>query len=261
MRYFNLSLARCDSGHAESRYSPGSVDSSDTRRRGIWANGTRDGCSVPFCSRATCGGGHAHRCRAHCAAPVVPHSFASEAEVGPCRRNGAVRFVISGLRTNGWPKTGKSMRYNSRTRVRRPMPFRKHQVDCLRPWRLPSPWILKRILLAIFNIRTGTKRARACRGALSGRISSESGARGWLGASVRACFVKSNRAKGDPSTCGDARGVWNGCATGVPADAGQHAAPIPTHPSRRMRHRPNRPTRKVGHNPSAQEDARHLPAE
>ena len=115
------------------------------------------------------------------------------------------------------------------------MPFRKHQVDCLRFWRLSSPWILKRILLAIFNIRAGAKRARACRGALSGRISSESGARGWLGASVRACFVKSNRAKGDPSTCGDARGVWNGCATGIPADARQYAAPIPIHPSRRMR--------------------------
>ena len=52
------------------------------------------------------------------------------------------------------------MRYNSRTRVRQPMPFRKHQVDCLRPWRLPSPWILKRILLAIFNIKAGAKRAR-----------------------------------------------------------------------------------------------------
>ena len=60
-----------------------------------------DGRCVPFCPQATCGGGHAHRCRAHCAAPVVPHSFASEAEVGPCRRNGAVRFVVSGLRTNG----------------------------------------------------------------------------------------------------------------------------------------------------------------
>ena len=46
------------------------------------------------------------------------------------------------------------------------MTFRKHQVDCLRPWRLPSPWILKRILLAIFNIRTGAKGAGACRGAL-----------------------------------------------------------------------------------------------
>lgn len=77
-----------------------------------------DGRCVPFCPQATCGDGHAHRCRAHCAAPVVPHSFASEAEVGPCRRNGAVRFVVSGLRTNGWPKTGKSMRYNSRTGVR-----------------------------------------------------------------------------------------------------------------------------------------------
>ena len=31
---------------------------------------------------------------------------------------------------------------------------------------LPSPWILKRILLAIFNIRAGAKRAGACRGAL-----------------------------------------------------------------------------------------------
>ena len=100
---------------------------------------------------------------------------------------------------------------------------------------LPSPWILKRILLAIFNIRTGAKGAGACRGTLSGRISSESGARGWLGASVRACFVKSNRAKGDPSTCGDARDARNGCAAGIPADARQYAAPIPIHPSRRMR--------------------------
>ena len=124
------------------------------------------------------------------------------------------------------------------------MALGKHQVDCLRLWRLSSPWILKRILLAIFNIRAGAKRARACRGALSGRISSESGARGWLGVSVRACFVKSNRAKGDPSTCGDARGVWNGCATGIPADAGQHAAPIPTHPSRRMRNRPESANKK-----------------
>ena len=115
------------------------------------------------------------------------------------------------------------------------MPFRKHQVDCLRLWRLSSPWILKRILLAIFNIRAGAKRARACRGALLMGDSGEGGARRWPGASVRACFVKSNRAKGDPSTCGDARGVWNGCATGIPADARQYAAPIPIHPSRRMR--------------------------
>ena len=40
------------------------------------------------------------------------------------------------------------------------MPFRKHQVDCLRLWMLSSPWILKRILLAIFNIRAGAKKAR-----------------------------------------------------------------------------------------------------
>ena len=89
-----------------------------------------------------------------------PALIAPEAEVGPRRRNGAVWFVISGLRTNGQLKTGKSMRYNSRTGVRQPMPFRKHQVDCLHLWRLSSPWILKRILLAIFNIRAGAKRAR-----------------------------------------------------------------------------------------------------
>ena len=98
---------------------------------------------------------------------VRTSSFAPEAEVGPCRRNGAVQFVISGLRTNGQPKTGKSMRYNSRTGVRQPMPFRKHQVDCLRPWRLSSPGILKRILLAIFNIR-GREEARGpSRGSLA----------------------------------------------------------------------------------------------
>mgnify|MGYP004481282115 CR=1 len=43
-----------------------------------------------------------------------PAPIAPEAEVGPYRRNGAVQFVISGLCTNGQPKTGKSMRYNSR---------------------------------------------------------------------------------------------------------------------------------------------------
>lgn len=58
------------------------------------------------------------------------------------------------------------MRYNSRTGVRQPMALGKHQVDCLRLWRLSSPWVLKRILLAIFNIRTGAKGAGACRGAL-----------------------------------------------------------------------------------------------
>lgn len=40
------------------------------------------------------------------------------------------------------------------------MPFGKHQVDRLLLWMLSSPWILKRILLAIFNIRAGAKRAR-----------------------------------------------------------------------------------------------------
>ena len=95
-----------------------------------------------------------------------PRSFEPEAEVEPCWRNGAVRFVISGLRTNGLPKTGKSMRYNSRTGVRQPMPFRKHQVDCLHPWRLPSHGKLLRRLLAIFNIRTGAKRPEARRRAV-----------------------------------------------------------------------------------------------
>ena len=155
VKYLNPSLARCDSGRAESRYSPNPADSSDARRLSIWANGTRG--RVP-CAILLAGDMQGRAC-----SPLPrpsPAPIAPEAEVGPCWRNGTVRFVVSGLRTNGWPKTGKSMRYNSRAGVRQPMPFRKHQVDCLCLWRLSSPWILKRILLAIFNIRAGAKRAR-----------------------------------------------------------------------------------------------------
>ena len=118
------------------------------------------GCSVPFCPQATCGGGHAGTIDARLAPRPSPALIAPEAEVGPRRRNGAARFVVSGLCMNGQPKTGKSMRYNSRTGVRQPMSFRKHQVDCLRLWRLSSPWILKRILLAIFNIRASAERVQ-----------------------------------------------------------------------------------------------------
>lgn len=116
------------------------------------------GCCVPFCPRATCGGGHAHRCRAHCAAPIArAHRARSRSGAMPTKRGRAVRHF--GPSHERLAQTGKSMRYNSRTGVRQPMPFRKHQVDCLRLWRLSSPWILKRILLAIFNIRAGAKMA------------------------------------------------------------------------------------------------------
>ena len=160
VRYFNLSLARCDSGRAVSRYSPSSVDSSDMRQRSIrakWHKGADAACH--FARERHAGAGARTidaRIAPHPSLPLIP----PEAEVGPCRLNGAVRFVIPGLRTNGLLKTGKSMRYNSRTGVRQPMPFRKHQVDCLCLWRLPSRGNLLRILLAILSIKAGAKRAR-----------------------------------------------------------------------------------------------------
>ena len=191
VRYFNLSLARCDSGHAESRYSPSSVDSSDTRRRSIGQMAQGAGAACHF-ARGRHAGAGMRTVAARIAPRPSPVPIAPEAEVGPRRRNGAVQFVISGLRTNGFPKTGKSMRYNSRVGVRQPMPFRKHQVDCLRLWRLSSPWILKRILLAIFNIRAGAKRARdLSRGPQRKDFECEQGAE-MAGASMRTCFVKSN---------------------------------------------------------------------
>ena len=90
------------------------------------------------------------------------------------------------------------MRYNSRTGVRQPMPFRKHQVDCLHLWKLPSHGKLLRRLLAIFNIRAGAERAGACRKAPSGRISSESRARRWLGPPCGRVLSSRTEQKGGP---------------------------------------------------------------
>ena len=57
-------------------------------------NGTRGGRSVPFCSRATCGGGHAHRCRAYCAAPIArAHRTRGRSGATPAKRGRAVRHL------------------------------------------------------------------------------------------------------------------------------------------------------------------------
>ena len=142
VRYFNLSLAKFDLRRGVSRHSPSSVDSSDTRQRSIRAKWHKGTDALYHFARKRHAEAGTRTVAARIAPRPSPAPIAPEAEVGPCRRNRAVRFVVSGLRTNGQPKTGKSMRYNSRTGVRQPMPFRKHQVDCLRLWRLPCLRIL-----------------------------------------------------------------------------------------------------------------------
>ena len=177
-----------------------------------------------------------------------PRSFAPEAEVGPCWQNEAVQFVISGLRTNGLLKTGKSLRYNSRIGVRQPMPFRKHQVDCLRLWRLSSPWILKRILLAIFNIRAGAKRTWGLsQGCLAKGFRARAGrGDGWGPPCGR--VLSSRTGQGGPFLVNI---TMRGCSRR--AERVRHGRPRrrkatyrapPIHPSRRMRNRPESANKK-----------------
>ena len=156
VKYLNLSLARCDSGRAESRYSPNPADSSDARRLSIWANGTRG--RVP-CAILLAGDMQGAGTRA-IAAPIAPtHSHQRQkwgraGETGPCGSS-----FRAFARTAG-PKLAKVCVLTPTLELDSQVPFRKHQVDCLRLWRLSSPWILKRILLAILSIRAGAKRAR-----------------------------------------------------------------------------------------------------
>ena len=89
------------------------------------------------------------------------------------------------------------MRYNSRAGVRQPMPFRKHQVDCLCLWRLSSPWILKRILLAIFNLRGREEGRRLSQGCLAKGFRVKAGARGWLGPPCGRVLSSPTEQKGD----------------------------------------------------------------
>ena len=192
-----------------SRHSPSSVDSSDTRQRSIRAKWHKGTDALYHFARKRHAEAGTRTVAARIAPRPSPAPIAPEAEVGPCRRNRAVRFVVSGLRTNGQPKTGKSMRYNSRTGVRQPMPFRKHQVDCLHLWRLSSTWILKRILLAIFNLR--------------GREEGPGLSQGCLAKGFR---VKAGR--------GDGRGLHAGMPaareTGAPRASRQGKAICRTHP-------------------------------
>ena len=159
-------------------------------------------------------------CRKHCVVPVAAF-IRARGRSGARRRNGAVRFVISVLRTNGQPKTGKSLRYNSRTGVRKPGPFRKHQVDCLRLWRLPSHGNLLRRLLAIFNIRGREEGPGAVTGLSCGGVSSEGGTRRRPGPSMRGCTRRTERMH-----------------HGHLVNARKHAALIPIHTRRRARRRP-----------------------
>ena len=75
-------------------------------------------------------------------------------ETGPCGSSSRAFARTAG------PKLAKVCVLTPTLELDSQMPFRKHQVDCLRLWRLSSPWILKRILLAILSIRAGAKRAR-----------------------------------------------------------------------------------------------------
>ena len=201
-----------------------------------------DGYTVSFCSQATCGGGHAHHCRTYCTAAVVRVHSRQRQKWGHTDETGPRGSSSRAFARTASQKQAKVCVITPALESDSRMPFRKHQVDCLHPWKLSSHGKLLRRLLAIFNLRGHEEGPGPVAGPSAEGFRVRAGrGDGWgLHAGVF-CQVELSKKvdhflvyiniRGCPRRAERAR-------HGHPDNARQYAALGSIHPSRRMRNRP-----------------------